>query len=160
MRNAGWKCCTCDDLGSLYWIHPSASSMRTTDVMRLGTEGIHYFSSEDAIHRYATLHLGWAGKGTSKSSPAKFVVATDRENKKRKQDHALTYDVLSSKKKCEAMLLSAGGGSGDNRGAVDQLNFVSLSSAANGGVLEEEKGRKDRQSQDRRVEGPSVGIPA
>ena len=82
MRNAGWKCCTCDDLGSLYWIHPSASSMRTTDVMRLGTEGIHYFSSEDAIHQYATLHLGWAGKGTSKSSPAKFVVATNHENKK------------------------------------------------------------------------------
>jgi hypothetical protein len=60
MRNAGWKCCPWDDLGSLYWIHPTASSMRMTDVIRLGTEGIHYFTSEDAIHRYATLHLGRA----------------------------------------------------------------------------------------------------
>ncbi|KAL3773060.1 hypothetical protein ACHAW5_000477 [Stephanodiscus triporus] len=82
MKNAGWKCCTGDDLGSLYWIHPSASDMRKTDVIRFCTDGIHYFSSEEAIRRYATLHLGWAGEVKSRASPTTSGLSvTPRKNK-------------------------------------------------------------------------------
>jgi len=116
MINAGWKSCAGDNFGSLYYIHPIAARMRKTDMLRSCTEGIHYFSSEDAIHRYATLHLGWAGEGSSKSSPATLVLATAHENKKRKQDHALPLDASSSKKTCEAMPLAAGGGDGGDGG--------------------------------------------
>ena len=81
MINAGWKICAGDNFGSLYYIHPSAARMRKTNMLDSCTESIHYFSSEDAIHRYATLHLGWAGEGASKSPPATLFLRA-LENKK------------------------------------------------------------------------------
>jgi hypothetical protein len=167
MINAGWKSCAGDNFGSLYYIHPSAAPMRKTNMLRSCTEGIHYFSSEDAIHRYVTLHLGWAGEGANKSSPATLVLRA-RENKKRKQDHALPLDTSSSKKTCEAMPLSAGGGGGgdggigskrsrspDNDGA-DRLRLSTSRSMRSSPSAVDEKPSKRRRAE--KIANPRAGV--
>ena len=115
MINAGWKICAGDNFGSLYYIHPSAARMRKTNMLRSCTEGIHYFSSEDAIHRYATLHLGWAGEGASKSSPATLVLRA-RENKKESRITPCRLMHRLLRKRVRPCLYQRGAGAGATEG--------------------------------------------
>lgn len=99
MRKSGWKYSSGNDLVAWFWIHPSVASMKKSDMIRRCTEGIHYFSSEDDVRRYATKHLGWSGGGTSHElSPAASISSMTARVKKRNQGNTLKSDSSSSKR--------------------------------------------------------------
>jgi len=86
MRAAGWAYCA-GDLVAWYWVHPSAAKMRKRDMIRDCIDGVHYFSSEKAIHQYAVANLGWKGEdGNIEFSPT--LSESDGRTKKRSRTNA------------------------------------------------------------------------
>ena len=99
MRKSGWKYSSGNELVAFFWIHPSAASMKKSDLVRQCVEGIHYFSSEDDVRRYATKHLGWSGGGTSyELSPASSELSMVARVKKRNQENLLKSDASPPKR--------------------------------------------------------------
>ena len=98
MRQSGWACAQGNNLVLYYWVHPSAASMKKAEMIHRCTEGIHYFTSEEAIHRYAIKNLGWEGEGVAPSPAASMLSMTSRV-KKRSPENELKPDVSSPPKK-------------------------------------------------------------
>lgn len=100
MRRSGWKYSSGNELVAWFWIHPCVASMKKSEMIRQCTEGIHYFSSEDEVRRYATKHLGWSGGGTSyeELSPAVPDLSMAARVKKRTQENALKSDTSPPKR--------------------------------------------------------------
>ena len=63
MRKSGWAYKPGSGLVPWYWIHADVAKMKKSNLLSKGTEGVHYFTSEQDIHRYAMQHLGWVGEG-------------------------------------------------------------------------------------------------
>ena len=97
MRKSGWGYCRGDDLISYYWLHPSAAGMKKSKFIEQCTEGIHYFTTEEGIRRYAMKRLGWAGESVAPSPAALNISTTDRV-KKRRLDNMLKSEVSSPPK--------------------------------------------------------------
>ncbi len=99
MRKSGWKYSSGNELVAFFWIHPSVASMKKSDMVRHCVEGIHYFSSEDDVRRYATKHLGWLGGGTSyELSPASSELSMVARVKKRNQENTLKSEASPPKR--------------------------------------------------------------
>mmetsp|Transcript_11814 Transcript_11814/g.25906 ORF Transcript_11814/g.25906 Transcript_11814/m.25906 type:complete len:893 (-) Transcript_11814:67-2745(-) len=98
MRRAGWKYIVGNELVAWYFIHPSAAEMKKADILRECTDGIHYFSTEEAVHRYAMRHLGWAGDGAIESPISLDIsmTSTSRVKKRNLVNAALKSDGASS----------------------------------------------------------------
>jgi hypothetical protein len=94
MKRSGWTYAQGSNLVSFYWIHPIAASMKKTEMIDRCTEGIHYFTSEEAIQRYAIKNLGWEGEGVAPSPAASMLSMTARV-KRRRLENVLKSDVSS-----------------------------------------------------------------
>ena len=97
MRKSGWGFCKGDDLISYYWLHPSVAGMKKTHIIEQCTEGIHYFTTEEAIHRYAKKRLGWAGEGVA-PSPAALDISMTARVKKRRLDNMFKSEASTPPK--------------------------------------------------------------
>ena len=112
MRKAGWTYCQGSGLVAWYYVHPSAAKMKKGEMMRRCTEGVHYFTSEKCIHRYALKHLGWKGAGgTIELSPVPSPMSLTSRVKKRTGTNALESDASSPRKKSRTSLNGNTGGS-------------------------------------------------
>lgn len=83
MRKIGWTTRRGTGLVAWFWVHPNTGRLKTPQMLSQCTEGIHYFTTERDIQRYAMDNLGWAGEGAA-PSPASDISLTSRV-KKRKQ---------------------------------------------------------------------------
>ena len=66
MRSEGWKYTSAPQGTEHFahmWIHPSATSMSKREILRICKEGVHYFTDEKDVKRYAAIYLGWRGEG-------------------------------------------------------------------------------------------------
>lgn len=105
MRKAGWKYCTGSGLVSFYYMHPSVAKMKKGEMMRRCTEGVHYFTSIQGVHRYAHEHLGWKGAGGNiELSPVPSTMSLTSRVKKRTGTNALESDAASPRKKSRTSL--------------------------------------------------------
>lgn len=99
LRKDGWKYCSGNQLVAWYWIRPDAAQMKKTDMLRECTEGVHYFSSEAAVRKYASQYLGWKGDDRSPTSPSDASESMTTTGRKRKQRADLRSDAASQQKK-------------------------------------------------------------
>lgn len=89
------------DLVDWYYLHPSCKGLPKHVLLRTKVEGVDYFTSIDAVQRYAILHLGWSdggvcgistmAGGTDSSQDAELV---DRI-KKRKRGGTTATDIAT-----------------------------------------------------------------
>ena len=79
IHREGWRYVPGDDLIAVYMVHSSLSKTRKSKILHQYTEGIHYFTMENDIHRYAKEHLRWTGM------PYLTVEPPPQCNKKRKK---------------------------------------------------------------------------
>ena len=66
MRSEGWKYTSAPqgtEHFAYMWIHPSAAAMSKREILRMCKEGVHYFTAEKDVKRYAVKYLGWRGEG-------------------------------------------------------------------------------------------------
>lgn len=66
MRSEGWKYTSAPhgtEHFAYMWIHPSAIAMSKREILRICKEGVHYFTAEKDVKRYAVKFLGWRGEG-------------------------------------------------------------------------------------------------
>ena len=93
MRREGWGYKKGNRLVAWFWVHPSAAKLKKADMLRLCTEGVHYFATERDLKKYATEHLGWAGE-VIESSPVSDMSMTARVKKRNQTTNA--FKLLSS----------------------------------------------------------------
>jgi hypothetical protein len=65
MKGNGWTWLRGSDrdLVDWYYLHPTCKGLTKSVLLRTKVEGVDYFTSIDAVQRYAILHLGWCTGG-------------------------------------------------------------------------------------------------
>jgi hypothetical protein len=61
MREIGWGYIAGDGLISFYYVHPAFAHLKKKELLNQCTAGEHYFTSEEAVQRYAKEAYGWQG---------------------------------------------------------------------------------------------------
>lgn len=98
MRASGLGYYPGDGLIAYYYVLPSVTKLSKRELLSQCDEGLHYFSSEKSIQRYALHHLGWVGDGENyESSP--IADLTSRVKKRTQANAALKSDTASPSKK-------------------------------------------------------------
>ena len=70
MRNRGWKITNGTDLFAFMYINPCAAHLSKKEILRLCDRGVHYFTDEKDVKRYAVRNLGWTGEEVLATPPA------------------------------------------------------------------------------------------
>ncbi|KAL3789673.1 hypothetical protein HJC23_003874 [Cyclotella cryptica] len=78
MKSKGWGYLNGDGLVSYYWVHPTCAHLKKKDLLKKCKQGEHYFTSEEAVKRYAKLHHGWEGEIDSPLSTMPDLEMVDR----------------------------------------------------------------------------------
>ena len=89
MRDAGWSYLPGNNSIAWYLLHPSVANIKKRKLFQPQyTKGIHYFTTEKALHEYAKKYLGWEDE-CAKSPPTTpldgSTCTTHSMSKKRKQ---------------------------------------------------------------------------
>ena len=103
MRSEGWKYTSAPqgtEHFAYMWIHPSAATMSKREILRICKEGVHYFTAEKDVKRYAVKHLGWRGEGIA---PKLSLLKTGGE---RVQDASSNPSLLTKKQNATSHLPS------------------------------------------------------
>ncbi|EJK66957.1 hypothetical protein THAOC_12067 [Thalassiosira oceanica] len=70
MTKSGWKIRNGTAFFAFMYINPCAAHLSKKDVLRLCKEGVHYFTDENDVKRYAVRHLGWTGEKVFSTPPS------------------------------------------------------------------------------------------
>ena len=78
MTKSGWRIVHGTKLVGYMYINPCAAHLSKRDVLRLCEEGMHYFTDEKDVKRYATRQLGWTGEEVLATPPSARAASRDR----------------------------------------------------------------------------------
>ena len=95
MKIDGWGYTKGDTLVGWYYVHPTCAHMKKTELLRLGKEGEDYFTSEEAVMKYAMVNLGWNGDVESSQSFSVVDMAerVKKRSAKRKQRESAEQSI-------------------------------------------------------------------
>lgn len=88
MKTDGWIYKKGPALIDWIWIHPSKADMKMNDLMKQGTVGVDYVTSEEDLMRYAKTYYGWRGIVESPESSKEAEMADRIKKRKRRESSA------------------------------------------------------------------------
>ncbi|EJK76324.1 hypothetical protein THAOC_01919, partial [Thalassiosira oceanica] len=80
MTKSGWKIRNGTDFFAFMYINPCAAHLSKKDVLKLCKEGVHYFTDEKDVKRYAARHLGWTGEKVVSTPPSDRAASRKRSD--------------------------------------------------------------------------------